>query len=282
MGTRVLTSLRLALVAALLAALLAPLPVFADMGPKPSVVVTVTYQGRPVPDATFQAQMLECFAAGANSSERQKPLLGLEKFDLRDPSGCTWQAGRTLIWGGDCVQGSCEFGYMLPSRFRLAVLLPSQGRLFVSNAVERSGLRADFAADLAADGSATLTPRASPLLERDWTMEGVGLAILLTLAAELAIVLAFVRVTKRPLRRLFIACLIGNLVSVPLVWFFAGFFYIFGAAALGFIGLGIAEVVAWLGEAIFYAWFGRLRVSRALLLSLVANLASFGIGLLVH
>ena len=253
----------------------------ADVGPKPELTVRVTYQGGPVPDPKFQAQLLTCAEPGARPFRSERQLPGLDRLDLRDASGCVWQGPSHPVSGGDCEQGQCHFGYMLPSRLRLAVYLPSQGRLYVTDAAERSGMHARLVADLNADGTGRLQPEAVPFYDRDWSAGDVVAALALTIVVELGVVLAYVRWTKRPRRRLLLTCLLGNVLTLPFVWLFAALLYAVGGSAAGLVGLALAELGAWLAEALLYLWVGRLPASRAFLLSLVANCASFLVGVVV-
>lgn len=263
------------------AALLAyPLDAAADMGPKPQVTVRVAYQGQPVPDPQFTATLLACVEPGSRPFRQVTPVPG--RPVLSDPSGCVWQEPSAPVWGGDCLNGECQFTYMLPERFRLAITLPSQGREYLTDVGEREELVSYFSADLAPDGTGHLERLTTPVLERDWSLGGVGLAVGVTLVAELALAFAYATIVKRPRRRLLLTCLFANLITVPCVWLLAGVFYVFAGATLGFVGLAIGEAGAWLAEGLAYKVWGRLSIGGALLLSLAANAASFGVGLLVH
>jgi hypothetical protein len=76
--------------------------------------------------------------------------------------------------------------------------------------------------------------------------------------------------------RLLLWIVIGNLLTLPVVW------YGFPALGWGVIPtLAAAEAFAWLFEAALLARAGRLSVVEALVLSLVLNGLSAGLGMLM-
>jgi hypothetical protein len=255
-------------------------PVAADMGPKPHMDIHVTYEGGPVPDAAFQARVLTCAAGDEVPYQKGQPLPGLEQVELQDPAGCRWQEPDYPVWGGDCTDGRCWFSYRLPPRFRLAVYLPSQDRLFVTDAAERRGIYDSFVADLSPDGTGRLRPATG--LARAWTVQGIAAALPLTLAVETAAILLFAQRRRQPCRRLLLTGLVANLLTLPGVWAVAGLAAMLGGPQAGLVALGLLELGAWEVEGAAYATFGRLSLGAALLLSVIANAASLGLGLLVH
>ncbi len=268
-----------ALLALLLLALVPTRPAAADAGPKPRLAVHVTYEGRPI-EGPFQARMLTCAPPGAEPYIDGPRLPGLDRLDLTDPSGCRWQEPSARVWGGECADGECEFGYMLPERFRLAIYLPGEGRLYVTDVAERQGLYDRFEADLSPDGTGHL--RRDSAMARNWTLRGMALALFLTLVLEAVIVLLYAWWRRLPRRRLLGVSLVANALTLPTVWLLAGL-----AAAIGGPGAGVGalvalEVVAWLAEGALYAGWAKLALGAAFLLSLVANAASVGLGLLVY
>ena len=168
---------------------------------------------------------------------------------------------------------------MLPDRFRLAVYLPGQSRLFVTDAVERQGLYDTFQVDLTADGAGRLRRTSSV---RYWTLGGVAVALPLTLAIEAAVILLYTRLRRLPLRPLLTAGLVVNALTLPGVWIFSGLTAAIVGPGAGVTALAVTEVIAWAGEGAVYASWGRLGLGAAFLLSLIANAASFGLGLFVH
>lgn len=96
-------------------------------------------------------------------------------------------------------------------------------------------------------------------------------AFLLTFTAELLILLLLAK--KIQTSRIFKAVLIGNLVSIPVVWF------LFSASIREFhIYLITSELFAVLSESVILKSFLPISYRRSLFYSLVANLFSFSIG----
>ena len=273
----------LGLFAILVAVLALPAAARADMGPKPTLTVRLVRAGKPLAETGLKARLLACGPADAGPSERAGPLPGLEQMDLQDPSGCVWQEQRYGIYGNECADGACTFSGFLPSPFRLAAYVPSEGRVYLSEPAERRGMHGRYLGDLQADGSVRLSLQPVPLYDRDWTLAGVLVALPLTLAVELAVVWGYGRITRKPIRRVFWVCLGANAITLPCVWLAGGLGFMFsGVAVVGWLLLALAEGGAWAVEAVLYTAVGRLTLLHGVLLSLVANLASVAIGFFVH
>lgn len=266
--------------AGLLMAAIAVPAAAADAGPKPSVDVVVSLNGAPVPEEPFYAQMLTCdppdFQLGRQCGFDDPACDQFLALAVPEPSeACTWRLrGQPTVWGGECTGSQCHFTYFLPQRFRLAAYLPGSDQLFVSNPVTRSGLYGAYRLELAADGSARLV-ESTPLLRRAY-VGGALVALLLSLIIELAVGLVFVRLTHAPRRALW-GVLIGNLLTVPLLWVFVAAASPYGG---GLLPLALGEVVAVLVEGAIIALLtrGQMRPARAFAMSLVVNLASFLLG----
>lgn len=100
------------------------------------------------------------------------------------------------------------------------------------------------------------------------------IAFLLTVAIELPVVVALLRVAEPSLRRRAALGVFAQLLSHPLVWF------VFPQLPMApEASLALSELWALGSECVFYAVaLPRLRPARALLLALLANGASFGLG----
>ncbi len=252
----------------------------ADIGPKPSVDVTVSLNGAPVAEVPFYAQMLTC----QPPDYEMTPQCGFDgaacdKFlALAEPDpavACTWRLqGMPTVWGGECADSECHFTYFLPEEFRLAVYLPGRDQLFVSNAVTRDTLYATYQLDLAEDGTARLVEN-TPLLQRPY-VAGVLLALLFSLIIELTVGYLFVRLTRSPRRALW-GVVVGNLLTVPLLWYLVETAFRYDAFLLV---LALAEVGVVVVEGALIVGFTRreMRPARAFAMSLLVNAASFLIG----
>ncbi len=97
----------------------------------------------------------------------------------------------------------------------------------------------------------------------------------LTVAIEVPVLAWLGRRAEPSARRRTALVLFANLASHPAVWF------VFPALPLAWaLTTALSETWAWLVEAALYRLtFARVRTREALLLSLAANLASFGTGL---
>ena len=105
------------------------------------------------------------------------------------------------------------------------------------------------------------------------TTQGIVRAIVVTLVVELAIVVYFCHKNRWSLPRFLIAGVVGNVLSLFLVWFatIAGFVFL---AFFGFAVFVLAEFGAAAFEAQFYTWIGRQPFRSMFRLALVANLAT--------
>jgi hypothetical protein len=265
-------------------------PVHADMGPKPDdrLHFFVTYAGEPLPDTEFVATVLRFYPLG--STRRSGPsgaaVPGLTDLPLSAPDG---QWARTSHWGGQGAHGHVEFygffeGGGVPDQIRLAVYLPSQAKVFLSDVAETHPLLRTYQVDLQPDGTATLRLDRTGAFAVDWLAGlwrlGMWLALGLTLLIEGTVVAIFARRYKRPLARLFWCCLGVNLLTLPVVWAVTvtGFFFL--GPWRGFVVLAIAELAAVLFEGLVYATLGRLGWAKGLRLALLANAASLGLGII--
>jgi hypothetical protein len=248
----------------------------ADVGPKPSADIRVTYQGQPLPGGRCYARMLACGTAESLPDARctfadAEACRRLSAVEIRDAGqGCTWRPS-PLAWGGDCQDGQCHFSYFLPDRFRLAVYLPTTGQVFVSDPVTRPNFDSTFQADLLADGTARVVETTPPL--RQGQLISFLVALLLTLPLELLVALRFAR--RLPARRrVWLAVLLANLLSLPLVWF------LFPRLVPPLLAVILGEVFAVVFEAGVIHLLSRraLSLARSLALSGLANAASLFVG----
>jgi hypothetical protein len=263
--------------------LLAPLDtVYADVGPKPTLKIRIERDGQPLVAAGVQARLLTCEESGGEIRQRDDPLPLLDQLDLQDPSGCVWHEPPFFIYGGAVTDGACTFSGGIPDRWRLAVYVPGEERIYLTDVSERSAMHEEYVVELLADGTGQLRAGGLPIIGHNWSLTGAAVAMVLTLIIELAIVALYARWRQTPPRRLLLVALIANLVSLPGVWALAGLGYLLGGIQGGLIALALGEAAAWLAEGVAYLAAGKLKVGQSMLLSLVANLASLIVGLLIH
>ena len=207
--------------------------------------------------------------------------------------------------GGVCAQGRVKFEGLavaagFPEDVRVAVFIPSLRKLCVTDAVKVSGPYCYLRADLLADGSGRL----AVLKVLPWRGLDLLTAVALTLLVEVLVVIAHDRRLQTEFQRKFDAksltdrefrcladssrlpkclglCLLLNLLTIPVLWWFVTRAYQEQSAAIGHLSLAGAELLAGVFEGLGYAWIAKLGLRRGLVLGLVANAASFAVGLLV-
>jgi hypothetical protein len=266
------------------------MPARADFGPRPNdrQRFDVTLEGGPLPDAEFVAAMLCLSPELKDEPDNMGAVVpGLKAALPRDDSGGGWTYAAYKC-GGQGADGHVEFhGFYgdVPGRFRVAVYLPSQDKLFLSNEAHTHPLLSQFRVDLASDGTATLTRDESGRWLADalvaFVRRGILVALGTTVVIELVVVaLAVTRLKKRELLwRLTLVCLAVNLLTVPIVWVIGSIgFWLIGLWA-GLLLLVVLELVAVCLEGVAYATVGRLGWRPALVLAVLANAASFLLGL---
>ena len=258
-----------------LAALLLASFAYADLGPKPSAAIDVTFEGAKIV-GPFEAKLLSCSPKEVAESllasdERLQPHFRILEFDAaRD---CYWHPAE-MAWGGQCVDSQCSFTYMVPREFKVAVLLSGKQKVFVSEPATRQAFNAVFQMDIPENGFASLA-ETTGVLNQDTVMPFL-LSLLITLALEALGTLFFFWRVKMPFNKKLLA-LVGaaNLISLPVVWF--------GVSKVALdpvTGILLSEAFAVLFEAgfLFYAAKPLLTKKRALFLSVVNNALSFFIG----
>jgi hypothetical protein len=103
--------------------------------------------------------------------------------------------------------------------------------------------------------------------------------LVVTLVVEIILALAYALWRKRPRTKLLTVVLMMNLITQPALWVFLRNY----AGGSPFWPLAIGEVIVWLieGGILGLALRKQAKFPETLALSLVLNLASFGIGLLL-
>jgi hypothetical protein len=241
---------------------------YADIGPKPSADYYVTYGGQEI-EGNFRAVMLSCWHdGGGRLPDSLIAELNISEYDAA--RNCSWRP-EWSAWGGDCAESRCSFTYMLPEEYRLAIYLPGEQRVYVSDVTQRKNFRSSCSVELLSGGGMKITE-----YRDNFVMDLLFfVALVSTLFLELLTAAVFVFVTKSRWR-LLIYVAAANIISLPVVWF------LFPALALSLmLILILAELFAVLFEASVLHLFGKLSPKRALLLSVLMNAASFLLGGLV-
>jgi hypothetical protein len=256
----------------LIAVLVLAAVVKADVGP-PMMNIDVTYNGSLI-NGTFYSDVLTC-TNSSNVSVADVPTVLLnDSYD--SAKGCYW-AYDDLSRESLCSESRCQFYYFGFDEFKVVFYLPDMDAIFITNEVNMSNFETQYSAQLYSDGSATIskidTPPSIPL-------DIIGffaMALLLTLAVELAVAFLCLRALKvKNKRGILIAVVAVNLISLFIVWF--GFVYFLGE--LGFL-LGEAFAVVFEGYFIYCLNRKAIGLKSAMLMSMAMNVASVMTGIII-
>jgi hypothetical protein len=248
----------------------------ADLGPKPSVDIDVVYNQQIIPDINFSARMLRCLSQDQKQvrmEDKTVPQLEINEYD--SPKNCYWVPAR-LAGGGQCSNGSCHFGYMPPSEFKLAVFIPSIDKVFITNEISRTNFNSRYKAELFSDGSAKIS-ETTPVLSSD-KISSFAKAFPITIILELLVSLIFLSVRKLP-KKILAYILLANIISLPIVWF------LFPLVKLPILAIIVmSEIFAVLFETYFVYLLNKQIISfkQSLTLNILNNLASLFVGGFVY
>jgi len=212
--------------------------------------------------------------------------------------GCEWKPFYLPNYMGACINSACQFKYIL-GNYKAAVYLPSLDKTFISgNDFNREyagtyGLDTAkfYEMDIAKDGTsklyqaperkefenwdnATETPRVivNPFeyINNFGFWIAVFISFLFTLTIELIVAIVFVFISKSP-KRILLGVLVGNAISVPLLWILVTFFYRM---------LFPAEILVVIFEARVMRHFSKNKMTwkQCILLSFIMNVLSFIFG----
>jgi hypothetical protein len=277
----------------LLVFLIAPDSVRADVGPRfeePRILVRITRQGMPLSEP-FEALLLK---PQPTRDPRTDPWQdselatgGLSRLTAPRSVPQTARAGCPLgTWGSTVSRtpagGLVAFHFRpdrepVPFRVRVALHLPQEQRVVVTTAAPTRPYVTELTVDLAADGTGSLevTPRwpvtvVLGVLSKH--VPALGLALLATVVLEVLVVAACAWIWKRDRDdRLYGAVVLGNLITVPLVWFVS----IYGKVELTPGGWPVAFLLAELTAAAFEGWLyysiAKVPIHTGLIWSALAN-----------
>jgi hypothetical protein len=252
-------------------------------GPVKVVRIRVTFQGEPLTEKPTAALLSWRDGESALGDPHEGTgVPGLDRVPLGGPGGGHWRYwnGKVPSWAGDDLTFQLgRYGPGRPERVRLAVYLPSRQNVFVTEAAPLRHDRSDnfFIADLAPNGTGTLerqdAGRWRVLLEKGFGLEFV-VAFCVTLVSELAFLFLWCWFARLPRARFLLLGLVANVLSVPVLWLLV----LWGLEGGNpWVMLAAGEVGVVLFEGLLYARFGPLPRGKGLLLSALANLASFAV-----
>lgn len=265
----------------------------ADLGPKPTMLINLTIDGQKVNDPIFNAQILSCYQEDENLDQELQErkivpqLIAVKEYDSANK--CFWRPSPfawSTIEGGICKNSQCQFGYYLPTKFRLAVFIPSLNKVFISNDTVRNNFDSVFEARLTPNGislidkSVVLT-EATPLSQNSLIKQIVN-SLLITIILELLVALIYLSVEKLP-KRILWSVLLGNFISLPLFWFvLKKLIMIEELEIYSTVFLFVLELAVVVFEAVFIKRFNKeITYYQSFGLSILMNLVSFFVGNLI-
>ena len=242
----------------------------ADTAP-PMVTVYVTYNGNPI-NGTFYSIILSCMNS-SNVYTSRIPIQQLNISEYDAAKGCYWEY-YNRVWGGECADGICSFEYFPLYDFKMAFYLPSLNKTFITNEINISNFTTSYSAQLYPDGSATISGIYNTGNIAGDIYSFFAMALVLTLVIEITVAFLYLYVVKIKKKvRILLTAALANIISVPVVWF--GFVFL-----LGGLGLLLGEIfaVVFEGYLIYYFNKKKIKLKKAMLMSIIMNLASVVIG----
>ncbi len=187
----------------------------ADMGPKPSTDIYVTLNNQTISDNSFYAKMLTCQTEDIVPFPISDliPQLNINDYDTKNL--CYWKP-EGLAWGGNCQNSSCNFTYMLPSAFKLAIYVPSLKKVFITDQISRNNFKSNYSVELSLDGSARIF-ETTPIISSD-KVRSFLIMIIPILLVELFIAFLYILIAKFP-KKILLAVFLANLLSLLVVLF---------------------------------------------------------------
>lgn len=269
-------------------ALALPVSARADTGPKPSV--TITIEGLPAGTLCYGTLLSERESTGPATAydgtndyyygDEDLRWVWQTFVDYQDADGFYY-----LQRHWDCSEGEFRWGYYPPSTFKVLLYFPAEGTFAVSEVLERYAFDSYFTVSLSGLDIGTVTAQEVLYVEKsyDFTWELISLAarILMTIAIELAIALLFGYRQKKQI----ILLAVVNVVTQVLLNVALNYVNYTSGQQAFVIWYVLLELAVFTVEAVLY-WdliprYAQKPTRRgvAVLYALIANAASFGIGL---
>ena len=265
-------------------------PVSADVGPKPSVTVSV--EGRP--GETLYATLLskdEVYGPWFRITEENidgaggyGPLDADHEvyeafFSYRDPDGYMLMNQIFKVEGN----GSFSWSYYPPKEFKAAVYVPSENRIFVSGELEREAFDSFFSAVIPDLSGKEAELQVQPLYVTEDIRTGNQILaffvrMLLTIAVELGLALLFKYRKKREI----LTIVITNIVTQGLLNLVMGLLDYTSGGLVWLIFFPVMELLVFVIELIVYliAFKGHSK-GKTFGYTLLANLLTAALGLAI-
>lgn len=259
--------------------------VSADMGPKPSTIITIPGAEEPMvltvlgdrsgygPHRAIQpGEEPEDWMVKNAVQEK-----GWYAFrDYQDPDGFRF-------WG-ECWEGQVRWTYWPPETFKIAVYYPERDLLWVSADIyNRYAFRSHYRLTLPMPGEDAVSGEMEMVLKKEHNvfteLGGLVFRIVLTLAVELALAGLFGFGSRKQLRLILLTNLVTQVGLNVLLWVW----YFYDGALAALIRLFLLEIVVLVTELVVYLYKLREDESavRTILYAICANGASVLLGFLL-
>ena len=254
--------------------------VSADMGPKPSTIITVP--GAEEPMVLTLLGDKENYGPNWAVKSGEKPGDRVEAKDAwavfrdyEDPDG--------FLFYGELWEGQVRWTYWPPETFKVAVYYPERDLLWVSEDIyTRYAFRSHYRLTLPAPGENAVSGEVDMILKKEHNvfteLGGLIFRIVLTLAVELTLAGFFGFRSKKQLRLILLTNLVTHVGLNVLLWVW----YFYDGILMAMIRLLLAELLVLIAELTVYLL--KLRedetAGRTMLYTLCANALSVVLGFL--
>lgn len=254
--------------------------VSADMGPKPSTIITVP--GAEEPMVLTLLGDKENYGPNWAVKPGEKPGDRVEAKDAwavfrdyEDPDG--------FLFYGELWEGQVRWTYWPPETFKVAVYYPERDLLWVSEDIyTRYAFRSNYRLTIPAPGENAVSGEVDMILKKEHNvfteLGGLVFRIVLTLAVELTLAGFFGFRSKKQLRLILLTNLVTQVGLNVLLWMW----YFYDGILAALIRLFLAEIVVLIAELTVYLLKLREEESagRTMLYTLCANALSVVLGFL--
>ena len=254
--------------------------VSADMGPKPSTIITVP--GAEEPMVLTLLGDKENYGPNWAVKPGEKPGDRVEAKDAwavfrdyEDPDG--------FLFYGELWEGQVRWTYWPPETFKVAVYYPERDLLWVSEDIyTRYAFRSNYRLTIPAPGENAVSGEVDMILKKEHNvfteLGGLVFRNVLTLAVELTLAGFFGFRSKKQLRLILLTNLVTQVGLNVLLWMW----YFYDGILAALIRLFLAEIVVLIAELTVYLLKLREEESagRTMLYTLCANALSVVLGFL--
>ena len=254
--------------------------VSADMGPKPSTIITVP--GAEEPMVLTLLGDKENYGPNWAVKPGEKPGDRVEAKDAwavfrdyEDPDG--------FLFYGELWEGQVRWTYWPPETFKVAVYYPERDLLWVSEDIyTRYAFRSNYRLTIPAPGENAVSGEVDMILKKEHNvfteLGGLVFRIVLTLAVELTLAGFFGFRSKKQLRLILLTNLVTQVGLNVLLWMW----YFYDGILAALIRVFLAEIVVLIAELTVYLLKLREEESagRTMLYTLCANALSVVLGFL--